>query len=66
MCDHYGRSADITNVPMPLLLVFRDNNSMRRKHIAEFSPAYFASRSDLQTSSPLVSSNVHTSRLTSP
>ena len=32
----YDWSADVKNLPMPVMLVFADNNSISQKHIAEF------------------------------
>ncbi|HEX3245603.1 MAG TPA: alpha/beta hydrolase [Chloroflexota bacterium] len=36
MSQPYDWSADIANLPMPVLLVFADNDSVSQKHIAEF------------------------------
>jgi len=36
MSEDYDWSADIAKLPMPLLLVFADNDSISQKHIAEF------------------------------
>ena len=36
MSADYDWSADITKLPMPVLLVFADNDSISQKHIAEF------------------------------
>ena len=36
MSEDYDWSADITKLPMPLLLVFADNDSVSQKHVAEF------------------------------
>jgi pimeloyl-ACP methyl ester carboxylesterase len=36
MSEDYGWSADIAKLPMPVLLVFADNDSVSQKHIAEF------------------------------
>ncbi|OLD79670.1 MAG: hypothetical protein AUF67_15240 [Acidobacteria bacterium 13_1_20CM_58_21] len=36
MSEDYDWSADIAKLPMPVLLVFADNDSVSQKHIAEF------------------------------
>jgi hypothetical protein len=36
MSEDYDWSADIAKLPMPVLLVFADNDSISQKHIAEF------------------------------
>ncbi len=36
MSEDYDWSADISNLPIPALLVFADNDSISQKHIAEF------------------------------
>ena len=36
MSEEYDWSADIAKLPMPVLLVFADNDSVSQKHIAEF------------------------------
>jgi len=36
MSEGYDWSADIAKLPMPVLLVFADNDSISQKHIAEF------------------------------
>ncbi len=36
MSEDYDWSADIAKLPMPVLLVFTDNDSISQKHIAEF------------------------------
>jgi pimeloyl-ACP methyl ester carboxylesterase len=36
MSEDYNWSADIAKLPMPVLLVFADNDSVSQKHIAEF------------------------------
>lgn len=36
MSEDYDSSADIAKLPMPVLLVFVDNDSVSQKHIAEF------------------------------
>lgn len=36
MREEYDWSAEITKLPMPVLLVFADNDSVSQKHIAEF------------------------------
>jgi pimeloyl-ACP methyl ester carboxylesterase len=36
MSEDYDWSADVTKLPMPVLLVFADNDSISQKHIAEF------------------------------
>ena len=36
MGEDYDWSAEITKLPMPVLLVFADNDSVSPKHIAEF------------------------------
>src|ERR1700731_1910485 len=36
MSEDYDWSADIARLPMPVLLVFADNDSVSQKHIAEF------------------------------
>ena len=36
MSEDYDWSADIATLPMPVLLVFADNDSISQKHIAEF------------------------------
>jgi pimeloyl-ACP methyl ester carboxylesterase len=36
MSEHYDWSADIAKLPMPVLLVFADNDSVSQKQIAEF------------------------------
>jgi pimeloyl-ACP methyl ester carboxylesterase len=36
MSEPYDWSRDITNLPMPVLLLFADNDSVSQKHIAEF------------------------------
>src|SRR6267378_812757 len=36
MSENYDWSADIAKLPMPVLLVFADNDSVSQKHIAEF------------------------------
>src|SRR5438477_137879 len=36
MSENYDWSAEIAKLPMPLLLVFADNDSVPQKHIAEF------------------------------
>ena len=36
MSDDYDWSAEIAKLPMPVLLVFADNDSISQKHIAEF------------------------------
>src|SRR5437588_10089314 len=36
MSEDYDWSADIAKLPMPILLVFADNDSISQKHIAEF------------------------------
>jgi hypothetical protein len=36
MSEDYDWSADIATLPMPVLLVFADNDSVPQKHIAEF------------------------------
>ena len=36
MSEDYDWSRDITKLPMPVLLVFADNDSISQKHIAEF------------------------------
>jgi pimeloyl-ACP methyl ester carboxylesterase len=36
MSENYDWSAEITKLPMPVLLVFADNDSIPQKHIAEF------------------------------
>jgi pimeloyl-ACP methyl ester carboxylesterase len=36
MSEDYDWSADIAKLPMPVLLVFSDNDSVSQKHIAEF------------------------------
>jgi pimeloyl-ACP methyl ester carboxylesterase len=36
MSEDYDWSADIAKLPMPVLLVFADNDSVSHKHIAEF------------------------------
>lgn len=36
MSEDYDWSADITKLPMPVLLVFADNDSVSQKHIADF------------------------------
>jgi len=36
MSEHYDWSAEIAKLPMPVLLVFADNDSVAQKHIAEF------------------------------
>jgi pimeloyl-ACP methyl ester carboxylesterase len=36
MSEDYDWSADIANLPMPVLLVFADNDSISQKQIAEF------------------------------
>jgi pimeloyl-ACP methyl ester carboxylesterase len=36
MSEDYDWSADIAKLPMPLLLVFADNDSVSQEHIAEF------------------------------
>ena len=36
MSEDYDWSADIAKLPMPVLLVFADNDSLSQKHIAEF------------------------------
>src|SRR5260370_223849 len=36
MGEDYDWSADIAKLPMPVLLVFADNDSVSQKHIAEF------------------------------
>ena len=36
MSEDYDWSADIGKLPMPVLLVFADNDSISQKHIAEF------------------------------
>src|SRR5207245_2155137 len=38
MSEDYDWSADIAKLPMPVLLVFADNDSVSQKHIAEFFP----------------------------
>jgi pimeloyl-ACP methyl ester carboxylesterase len=32
----YDRSADVKTLPMPVMLVFADNDSVSQKHVAEF------------------------------
>ena len=36
MSEDYDWSADIAKLPMPVLLLFADNDSIPQKHIAEF------------------------------
>jgi pimeloyl-ACP methyl ester carboxylesterase len=36
MSENYDWSADVAKLPMPVLLVFADNDSVSQKHIAEF------------------------------
>ena len=36
MSEDQDWSADIANLPMPVLLVFADNDSVSQKHVAEF------------------------------
>lgn len=36
LSEHYDWSADIARLPMPVLLMFADNDSIPQKHIAEF------------------------------
>jgi hypothetical protein len=36
MSEDYDWSADIAKLPMPVLLVFADNDSVSQKHVAEF------------------------------
>jgi pimeloyl-ACP methyl ester carboxylesterase len=36
MSENYDWSADIAKLPMPVLLVFADNDSISQKHVAEF------------------------------
>jgi pimeloyl-ACP methyl ester carboxylesterase len=36
MSENYDWSADIVKLPMPVLLVFADNDSISQKHVAEF------------------------------
>jgi len=36
LSEDYNWSADIANLPMPVLLMFADNDSVSQKHIAEF------------------------------
>ena len=36
MSEHYDWSAEIAKLPMPVLLVFADNDSVAQKRIAEF------------------------------
>ena len=36
MSENYDWSAEITKLPMPVLLVFADDDSISKKHIAEF------------------------------
>ena len=36
MSEAYDWSADIAKLPMPVLLVFADNDSVSQKHVAEF------------------------------
>jgi pimeloyl-ACP methyl ester carboxylesterase len=36
MSEEYDWSADITKLPMPVLLLFADNDSVSQKHVAEF------------------------------
>ena len=36
MSENYDWSADIAKLPMPVLLVFADNDSVSQKHVAEF------------------------------
>jgi pimeloyl-ACP methyl ester carboxylesterase len=36
MSEDYDWSADITKLPMPVLLVFADNDSISQKHVAQF------------------------------
>jgi pimeloyl-ACP methyl ester carboxylesterase len=36
MSEDYDWSAEIANLPMPVLLVFADNDSIPQKHVAEF------------------------------
>jgi len=36
MSEHYDWSKDVAQLPMPVLLVFADNDSISQKHIAEF------------------------------
>jgi pimeloyl-ACP methyl ester carboxylesterase len=36
MSEDYDWSADIATLPMPVLLVFADNDSVPQKHVAEF------------------------------
>jgi pimeloyl-ACP methyl ester carboxylesterase len=36
MSEDYDWSVDIAKLPMPVLLVFADNDSISQKHIAEF------------------------------
>ena len=36
MSEDYDWSADIAKLPMPVLLVFADNDSISQKHIAQF------------------------------
>ncbi len=36
MSEDYDWSADIAKLPMPVLLVFADNDAVSQKHIAEF------------------------------
>jgi hypothetical protein len=36
MGEDYDRSSDIAKLPMPMLLIFNDNDSISQRHIAEF------------------------------
>ena len=36
MSEDYDWSAEIAKLPMPVLLVFADNDSVSQKHVAEF------------------------------
>ena len=36
MSEDYDWSNDVAKLPMPVLLVFADNDSISQKHIAEF------------------------------